>query len=115
MQRLNEEVERHAEALERGRRERDGMREELGEEFGRRAAMAAREEARRIKDSLFDWFDGMERSCDELKRRVHGSLSSNEELVNRLFLLRSKLESCVLGAAKGTATARRERSEAERR
>jgi len=114
MQRLNEEVERHAEALERGRRERDGMREELGEEFGRRAAMAAREEARRIKDSLFDWFDGMERSCDELKRRVHGSLSSNEERVNRLFLLRSKLESCVLGAAKGTATARRERSEAER-
>ncbi|QDZ22521.1 hypothetical protein HOP50_08g50640 [Chloropicon primus] len=113
MSRLNDSVNEVTATLAKVREEKAALREELGQEFSRKAALDRKEEMRRVKDMLFNWFDGMESSTNQLKKDVHYSLSANEEKLNNLFILKSKLSASVIRANKAVNEAYRERNESE--
>ncbi len=112
-ERLNGDLNAAGEALTEARREKAALREELKAEFTQRGAIRRQRDTREVKDLLFRWSDAMEASCRELKQRVHASLVANEDRLNRLFILGSKLSQSVLDSGKREGAARREKREAE--
>lgn len=115
LHRLNDSLNEMSSTLAKVRSDKASLRDEYEyeSEYAQRAALERKNEARKVKDMLFTWFDKMESSTSQLKKKVHGALNSNEERINSLFILKTKLSSAVMTANKAALRAREEKGESD--